>query len=75
MLKIAIIQFILMRQSQQQRRNFFSGHFALNIKASSVFTGYDIGCEHSLQLKNSLKFNFDKHISRKLQRTRITEWK
>ena len=34
--------------------------------ASSVFTGYDIGCTHSLQLKNSLKLLLNKQISRNL---------
>ena len=47
--KIAIIKFIPMRQLSRQRNSFFSSRFTSN-DASSVFTGYDTGCKHSLQL-------------------------
>ena len=36
--------------------------------AFSMFTENDNGCKHSLQLKNSLKYYFDKWITRNLQR-------
>ena len=48
--KIAMIKFIPMRQQSRQRNNFFSSRFFIKCDASSVFTGYDTGCKHSLQL-------------------------
>ena len=32
-----------------------------------MLTGYDNGCKQGLQLKNSLKFHFEKQIVRNLQ--------
>ena len=43
--KIAIIKFIPMRQQSGQRNSFFSSRFK-----SDLFTGYDTGCKHGLQL-------------------------
>ena len=42
--------------------------FCFKLDASSVFTGYAIGCKHSLQLKNRLKLHLKKQISRNLIR-------
>ena len=36
----------------------FPSHFA-SFDASSMITGYDIGCKHSLQLKNSCKLRLN----------------
>ena len=47
--KIAIIKFIPMRQQSRQGNSFFSSRFTSKFDASSVFTGYDTGCKHSLQ--------------------------
>ena len=60
-----MIQSIPMRQPSRPIYTFFLAILCqIRLDASSVFTGYDIGCKHGLQLKNSLKFHFDKQISR-----------
>ena len=51
--KITINQFIAISHCDKDAT-------VLQICVSSVFTGYGIGCKRSLQLKNSLKFYFDK---------------
>ena len=61
--KIAIFKFVPMRQPSGHIS--FSKRFA-SFDAFAVFTGYVIGCKHSLQLKNSSKLRLNKEISRNL---------
>ena len=49
-------------------KQFFSYLFCFKVDVFSVFTCYDIGCKHDLQLKNSLKLSLNKQISRNLLR-------
>ena len=48
--KIAIIKFIPISQQSRQRNSFFFWSFYIKSDASSMFTGYDTGWKHSLQL-------------------------
>ena len=65
--KIAVLQFIAMYQPSRQGHNFFLA-FCVKFGASNVFTGYDIGCLRSLQLKKCSKLHLHKQISRNLLR-------
>ena len=66
-LKTEAIQFILMRPFTGQRHNYFPSRCTSNLMLPA-FTGYVIGCKHSLQLKNSSKLRLKKQISRNLLR-------